>query len=185
MQINEQINDLLRKKNINLADAIVYLLSIYYNQKPCYIPDGLKRKVNSLKIVEYDNVKGKHNWRIPLFQQDVRSFDWVLTEYLPIFEPFGKENTYKNECVKRMETLFRENPTLTKDAVLDGTKYYIYICKRERRNPQYVSSPHYFIEKGMGRTRTNAVLTFIEMAQEERKKLSKIANRQSKSVTMQ
>jgi len=168
--INPIITELLTEGKVRQADGICYLLSLYYGYKPTYVPDEIKQKVHSLGIVELDTTFGVDvssketplKWNIPLFEGAETKFSWVVTEYLALFKPFGKDDTYKRECTKRMKSLFAKNPEIRKEDVLRGTSMYIKECLKRNLVPRLVKSPHYFIKKGTGNDATQDILTWVD-----------------------
>ena len=154
MKINPKILDALRECNISSDDGVPPLLSLYFGYKPSYYPSALLLKLNVAKIVEH--TKTGLQWNIPLFEGVETAFDWVITEYLAIFEIVGK-NKFKRESVTRMKKLFKENPDIRKEEILGATKMYILNV-----DPKYVRNPHYFIEKGLGGDKTQDILEWVD-----------------------
>ena len=157
MTINLKIKEILKEFGILPDDGIPILLSLYYGFTPSYIPQALILKMNLTKIVVQS--KTGLQWNIPLFEGVETAFEWVLTEYLQIFETVGK-NKFKRECVTRMKKLFRENPEIRKEEIIGATEMYI-----NNTDPKYVRNPHYFIEKGSGGDKTQDILEWVEKYQ--------------------
>ena len=67
MEINKQVLDILSENGINRADGLAYLLSVYFDTIPQYVPDDVFTSVNALKFFEVDLEKSKIDWIIPLF----------------------------------------------------------------------------------------------------------------------
>lgn len=181
MSINQNLIELLKNNSINVSDSVSYLLSLYFGYEPSYIPELLKKKINTLNIVSYNSTSFTYTWQTPLFANPEEGLEWVVTEYLPIFKPFSKDNKFKRECVTRMSVLLLEFPDLTKDLILAGTKLYIGQCLQERRQAKFVSNPHYFIQKDKGVNKTNPILTYTDLVRENR---TSNKGRSSESITM-
>jgi len=179
--INLKLIELFQNNNLDTSDCVAYLLSLYFSCEPSYIPDSLKQKVNALSIVVYNRDTYSYTWLQPLFAEEEIRLDWVITEYLPLFKPFGKDNKFKRECTARMEALMYAHPDVSKELVLQATRLYIETCLHERRQAKYVSNPHYFIQKDKGVNMTNPILTYVDLVKEN--KLSS-KGRQSPSITM-
>lgn len=117
------------------------------------IPEALQGKIMWACMEEgIDNVCVTIS---PLGNDD---WDWVKTDYCPLFKTLGKEPHYR-ECVKRMKALFKmEKNNLTQELVIAATKLYL----SENRDPKYIKQPHYFIFKGSGAERTDDLLGYID-----------------------
>lgn len=153
MNVNTNIIETLKEFNINKDDGLTYLLTLFYDLKPNYIPQDIQMKVSASRIVEV--TKTGLQWNVPLFEKQTTAFDWVETEYVPLFAAIGKDK-YKREAVTRMKKLFANNPEIRKDEVLAATELYIF------NNGNYSRFPHYFIEKGSGSEKTQDILDWID-----------------------
>ena len=153
MEINTEILTTLEEFKIRREDGIPYLLSLYFGFNPSYIPDDIKLKVNLSKIVEADKTGFK--WNIPLFEGQETAFEWVKTEYVELFKPYGKATNVR-EATERMKRLFAKNPDIRKEEVLGATELYLL---NENR---FARLPHYFIEKGKGGEKTQDILDWID-----------------------
>lgn len=157
MQINEQVLKILAEFNIRRDNGICYLISLFHGYQPDYIPEKLKQKINVSKIVEMDR-DGTIKWNIPLYDGQETKFQWVKTEYVPLFKARNSSKGGKvRESTARMKKLFANNPDIRKEDVLGATKMYLI-----NTNPEYIRFPHYFIEKGKGVEKTNDILDWIE-----------------------
>lgn len=157
MTINPKIKEILKEANIYYDDALCYLLAVYYGHRPTFIPDTLRLKVNATKIVERDN-KGEYKWNLPLYEGGETAFEWVKTEYVPLFKEVNSDRGGKvRESTSRMKKFFAENPKYRKEDVLEATKMYLF-----NTSPKYVMFPHYFIEKGKGLDKTYTLLDWLE-----------------------
>lgn len=161
MEINSQVIDVLREFNINQNDAICYLISLHYGYKPSYIPEILMQKINTTGIYTLDE-KGTVQWNVSLFDGGVTNFEWVKTEYVPLFKERNPQKGGKvREATARMKALFAKNPDIRKDDVLNATRYYLSCT-----NPSYIRFPHFFIQKGKGLDAIYDILDWIERYKE-------------------
>jgi len=154
--INQELISILNEYNIRVDEAIPYLLSLYYGYNPSYIPDDLKRKIHITKIVSIDIKTNTLVWNIPIFNNQETEFSWVKTEYIELFRPLGKATNYR-ESLTRIKALFTKHPHIRKEDVINATRLYI-----SNTDNKYVRLPHYFIEKGIGLSKTNDILNWID-----------------------
>lgn len=159
MKINKQIKEVLQEINVPYKEGVTYLLSLYFKTVPNYIPENIAIPINIAKIVEMED--GVVSWRIPLFEGQETAFSWVIDEYIELFRSAGK-NKFKRESVARMKKLFASNPDIRKEEVLGATRLYL----RSVNDPKFVRNPHYFIEKGSGGSKTQDILTWIDLYRE-------------------
>jgi len=158
--MNQELINILSKYNIRVDEAMPYLLSLYYGYNPSYIPKELIKKIHISKIVEFDFSMKVIHWNIPLFEEQETEFGWVKTEYLELFRPLGKATNLK-ESIIRMKSLFAKHPEIRKDEILGATRMYI-----TNTDNKFVRLPHYFIEKGVGVSKTNDILEWINKYRE-------------------
>ena len=164
MTINKKILETFEANNINKADGICYLLSLYYGYKPTYIPKEFKIKMNFTKIYEEKN-KSFH-WNVPLFEEQDTNFEWVRKEYIELFRQKNPDKgIYKNECIKRIKRLFAEYPEIRKQDIIQATKMYL-----QETDYRFIRQPHYFIEKGVGVSKTQDILEWVELYKEQKEK---------------
>lgn len=175
MKINQKIFDILKEFNLNADDSICYLISIYHDLKPSYIPDMLKQRIYATGIIIIK--EGNLHWNIPLFSDQVTGFEWIETEYVPLFKEANPQRGGKvRESVKRMKKLFAENPEIRKEEVIGATNFYLL-----NTDYLYIRFPHYFIEKGVGAAKTSDLLDWID---KYRANTERAEGRESASITM-
>lgn len=163
MKINSQIEEVLKETHCNINDSLGYLLALYYDIKPTYIPDEVKRKVHASGIIT--NHQGI-NWNIPLFEEQNTQFDWVKVEYIPLFTRINKEKTgHVSDCITRMKRFFVMYPDIRKDEILAATKLYL-----RNTDPLYIREPRYFVFKGVGADKTSDLAHWVEVYRETNKK---------------
>jgi hypothetical protein len=156
MKINEQILEIFSEFKIYPADGICYLIALFHGYEPTYIPEDLKIKINATGIIGEKN-KNLH-WNIPLYEEQVTAFDWVRTEYVPLFKEANSDRGGNvRESIARMKKLFAANPDIRKDDVIGATKMYLL-----NTESKYIRNPHYFIQKGKGAEKTYDILDWID-----------------------
>lgn len=184
MKINNKIIDVLKEYNINKDNAICYLISLYFNYRPSYIPDDFKKKIDVINIYETDKYNSL-KWNISLFEDDngskTKPFDWVKTEFQVLFKNINITKAGNgNECVRRMKTFFSENPEVRKEDVIGATELYI-----RKTDSNYIRVSHYFIIKGKGTDRISDLESWLEIYKEQQNKLSSLSspNKIGKNIT--
>lgn len=156
MEINSTILKTLDKYKIPRDDGICYLIAVYHGYTPSYIPDKLKQMVNATGLLQFTNTGLE--WKVPLFEGGEVNFEWVKTEYEPMFkESNPKKGGHVKEAITRMKRFFAENPDVRKDEVMEATRMYILNTKSE-----YIRFPHYFIEKDKGVDKICDLLDWIQ-----------------------
>lgn len=156
MEINDEIKEIFKEFNIFPADGICYLLSLFHNHTPTYIPDVLKQKVHISGIVV--NKNGNLHWNVPLYKGQETAFDWIKTEYVPLFKEANPDRGGRvREATARIKKLFAKHPDIRKEDVIAATKMYIY-----NTDSKYIRLPHYFVEKGIGANKTSDLLEWID-----------------------
>ena len=173
MKINEEVKGILREFNISVDDGLSYLLCVYYDTVPSYVPDILVQKLNRTRI--YEEESGSIKWNIPLFEDQITGFEWVK-DWVNEFGNINKERKgNERTCIARMKKFFTENPDIRKDEVIGATQMYFY----NLNDPQYLMTSHYFISKGKGLEKVSTLKDWID-----KYRLSESQGRSSKSVTM-
>lgn len=174
--INPEIREILSEFKIPYDDGVSYLLAVFYNLDPSYIPDTLKKKVIMARIFEVG--KTGVDWRTPLMEEQMTSFGWVK-EYVQVFKRLNPDLPGSvTESTKRFKKFFADNPNVTIQDVKGAVNLYIGSVNDYR----YLMYPHYFISKGVGADKTSMLESWLEKYLEGSKQAS---NRISKSNTMQ
>lgn len=142
IDINPEIKEKLQEHKIRPYDnALCYLMCLYYDIKPNFIPDDLINKVLNTGILNMDYITGKITWGINFLAEDITNFEWI-NEYRDLFKQINSDRVgVKNQCVTRMKRFFINNPSVRKDDVIEATKNYL----RQVSNPKYLKSADYFI----------------------------------------
>ena len=178
MKINEKIIDILREFKIPIDDGICYLIAVHHGYEPSYIPGELKLKINQTKIVTPSAGNVGVNWTLPLYDGGVTAFDWVKTEYVPLFKEKNKDRAgHAPDATRRLKKLFAKDPSIRKEEVMQATKNYL-----ASTDADYIRFPHYFVEKGKGAEKTSDLLSWIESLREEKEYQQ---SRSSSATTMQ
>jgi hypothetical protein len=177
MTINTEVKEILREFDISLDDGLMYLLSIYYGYTPSYIPDSLKSRINRTKIIVRDD-KGELKWNVSLFEGQETKFDWVATEWMPIFANLNPDRKgVKRTAISRMKKFFAKNPDYRKEDVMEATRMYA----KSVDDTNYTVTSHYFIYKGVGAEKVSLLEEWCEKLDVARRSN---AIRNSRSNTM-
>ena len=177
MKINEDILPILSELNIGQNDGLAFLLLKYYDIKPSFIPSALESKMN-LTGIYYKDHNNSLAWKVPLFDEQQTAFDWVKSEYVPLFRAVNPEKVgNQNTTVRLMKKFFAETPDVRKDEVLGASIFYL-----KNTDPKYIRQCHYFIRKGAG---ANMVSDLTEWVEKYRKYQERETGRMAQSNTMQ
>ena len=175
MKVNDEIIKTLKNNNISLDDGLTYLISLYYDLKPTFIPEVLKSQILVSGIISPK--EGEVYWKIPLFEETISHFEWVK-EYREAFKRINPERAGNlNTCISRFKKYFAENPEVRVEDVKDAVNMYF----RSVRDPQYLMKSHNFIFMGQAANRTSELEVWVERVMEVRKSET---GRQSLSNTM-
>jgi hypothetical protein len=162
--INSEISSVLREYNVNLSEAKLYLLAIYFRLDAEYVSEATKKQVNALGIVEReykDNSSIPHTirWKVPLFNEEKdEAFNWISSYQ----EQFGKLNPSrrgtKSAVMARMKKFFTEHPEIRKTDVKAATEAYL----KTITDPQFLKSAHKFIYEGTGFNKVSMLEQYVE-----------------------
>ena len=162
MNINPQIRAVLAQYAIPVEDGIAYLLSIFFNCRPSYTPTLLIQRMNVTNILGIDSNR-EVVWNIPLFEGESQTkWDWVKDWNAEFGNVNKKRKAPDKDCITRMKAFFADNPDVRKEEVIGATKMYF----RTLNSAEYITSSHYFINKGVGRDRTSALEGWVEKYRE-------------------
>lgn len=160
-EINPIIYEKLREQKIEEGfdenEAILYLLSIYFELSVLCFRDEISRKVNLAKIVDRDyettkvSLSNPVKWNINLFQKeeiiDV-NWDWVDKEYRTLFRNIRlNAGGDKAGCITKMKKFFSLNPEIRKQDVLEAADRYTLPFKNGVEPVKYMQGADYFISK--------------------------------------
>lgn len=143
--------------NIIAEDMIGYLICIYHNIYPTYLPlSEIQKEAVRLGLIEiktdlpvfliplYNNEKTDDKWK------------WVEDKYIPLFKDVKKDNPIR-EVLPRMKKFFSKNIDIRIDEVIGASKMYI-----KETNYKYIRESRYFIYKGVGANQISDLLTYVE-----------------------
>jgi hypothetical protein len=162
MIINEQIKEILKEFNINESDGIIYLISLHLNlvTHSTIFPESFVSLICSTGIF-YADTTGL-NWKIPLFEEQETQWSWIKNEYIPMFKNLNKDRAGNyRDCVSRLKKIFSKYPEIRKEDVIAATKMYLRDTDRE-----YIKTSHYFIEKGIGASKSSDLLEWVDRYKE-------------------
>lgn len=142
---NEVIIETLKDYKIPLNNGLAYLLCVYYDVKPDFIPDSLKSQVLTSGIFTTDS-KNSITWRIPLFKDgksEEENYEWVKGWVQSFKDKNNNIPRPYTECVRRFKKFFRTYPNYTVEDVKKATEAYF----KSVNDYSFLKWPHYFISK--------------------------------------
>lgn len=141
MKLNETISETLKDYKIDPKEGIPFLLCLYYGFSPSYMPPELQKRVMATNIVQ-----GSLNdltWNIPLFEEQMTGYEWVK-DYVAVFKKLNPSVPGSvTESTRRFKKFFAKNPQYTVEDVKGAVNLYV----KSLNDPNYISWPHYFINK--------------------------------------
>lgn len=141
LEVNSEIKEILFKNAIPVQDGVSYLVNLYYELEPSYIPDELKRKILAINIVSKDYSSGLMVWKVNLFEETETGFEWI-SEWMDLFKKVNPDRRgVKSDVLKRMKKFFINNPSIRKDDIFAATEYYL----GSLGDPKYCKKSHKFI----------------------------------------
>ena len=175
MIINNEIKEILTENGIRPDDGISFLLSLYFDLKPVYIPNRLKLDILTTGIIEYDNKTDTLIWKKRLFEEQMTGFEWVK-EYRDSFKQINPDRAGDlNTCVARFKKFFSKYPQYRVEDIKEAVNAYF----RSVSSPKYLMKSHKFIYEGNATTGSSELLTWLERVAENNQE-----GRMSKSNTM-
>ena len=158
-EISKEVRQVFKLNGIDVDKGVLHLLAVYYG----VIDHNTSKKdleaIAALNI--YSFVPGGVNWSIPLFSGEAIDFSWVNEKFIPLFARCGK-NKYGSEAMLRFRQLFKDNPKLTPELIIQATKDYL-----DETPVRYVMNPHYFVTKGNGAQKTHTILSWVNYPKED------------------
>ena len=162
MKINREIIEKLKNSGISVDEGLTFLLSLYHDLKPSYIPNIIKSQVLATNIISF--TEEDITWEIPLFGDLVTHFEWVK-EYRDSFKNINPDRAGNlRTCTSRFKKYFAENPHVRVEDVKDAVNMYF----RSVRDPQYLMKSHNFIYMGQAANRTRELEVWVERVLETR-----------------
>lgn len=150
MNINPVIKQTLGLYNVNEAEGILCLLSLYHNLNEHIVPEMIHKQINLTKIVERDyNKPGSIIWNIPLYENEVVITEWDWIEAWRLL--FGKLRNdaigNKKSCDMKMRKYFAEHPSVRMQDVIKATMLYLTPYYNKKKDVAYLQRADYFISK--------------------------------------
>lgn len=180
---NQSVIDKLEEYGITEAaetdEALLYLLSVFFELTCESVSPEIIRRVNLTKIVtrDFDDpARPTVVWTMPLFSTsaDVAELNWEwIAEYRELFgaiRPTAK-GELKN-VVKKMKTFFSQNPHVRKEDVMEAARRYIHEHISSRSDSKFLQQADYFIRKqGPNGGEGSRLQLWLEIIFDERKRL--------------
>lgn len=159
MEINPQIEDILKDYSIGRSAGLLVLLGIYYNlDVDTVCPEEAVKAINLTKIVEKDHPTSEIKWNIPLFEGQEIAFDWIKDWR----EGFRRVNPDRDgelsTTIKRMKEFFGKNPEIRKEDVYAARDFYFGTLTSNK----YCMKAHKFIYDGAGAMKNSTLLEYCE-----------------------
>jgi hypothetical protein len=176
MIVNPKILTILEENEISRDDGITYLIALYNNLNPSYIPEELKRKIYANGIINRGDSKGTITWIVPLFKDDdSNNWEWVTTKFRTMFSQLrGDGGGNKKSCIEKMQLFFKNNPNTKIEDVLSSAAMYLEQFKNGKQNVQYMQRADYFILKTQrgagGITHESRLEEYLEIVKKQKEK---------------
>ena len=159
MEINPEVEELLKEYKINRSAGLLVLLGIYYElDVDTVCPTEAVQAINITKIVEKDYTSKTVKWNVPLFRGQEVAFDWVK-DWL---EGFGRVNVDRkgelSTSIKRMKEFFSKNPEYRKEDVYAARDFYFGTLTSNK----YCMKSHKFIYDGVGVMKNSTLLEYCQ-----------------------
>lgn len=168
VSINSDIVLTLRQYNINVDEAKLYLLGIYFNIDTQYISEKTRKQVNALNIVdrEYSSVgRDAVSWNVPLFAEEkAEAFAWI-EKWMDGFRRINPHRIgTKAAVMSRMKKFFAAHPEIRTEDVFKATEMYFATVSE----PQYLKSSHKFIYEGAGFSLSSMLEQYTDQLKESK-----------------
>lgn len=166
LNFNSEIRSIFATHSISIHDGLAYLLCLYYNLDPSYIPEVLERKILSTNIVTKDYENDIIKWNVSLFEETENGFDWI-SDWMDLFKRVNPERRgTKADVLRRMKTFFMNNPSVRKEDVFKATEMYLQSVS----SPMYCKKSHKFIYEQDG---SSMLLDYVEKLDENKDQKTK------------
>jgi len=168
VSINTEIIKALRQYRINIDEAKLYLLGIYFDVDTQYINEKTRKQVNALNILErdYSTNENKIRWRVPLFNEEKSdAFDWI-DQWMDRFKRINPHRRgTRTSVMSRMKKFFSAHPEVRVEDVFKATEEYF----KTVQDPQYLKSSHKFIYEGSGFNLHSMLEQYVILVRESNK----------------
>lgn len=146
LEVNSRIKEILNNCNISIHDGLSYLLCLYYELEPSFIPNEIIRRISASGIVEKDLKTGNFKWNVDLFEESDDNLEWI-GEWMDLFKEKNPERRgTRSLAIKRMKSFYMNNPFISKAEVFEATKMYLQGVSQ----PKYCKKSHKFIKEQDG-----------------------------------
>lgn len=175
MKLNPELKDVFKEFNIDSAQGIFCLMSIYHKipltGMLASLLESTMMQINVSKIVEkdYKTTPPSVVWNYPLYEGEETEWAWVDKEFRPLFKAANKLKAGSaSSCIRKMKDFFRKHPSVRKDDVLAAAKLYISSVN----DTTYLQQADYFIFKNSDTKSafTSRLEQYIELLKENRKR---------------
>ena len=158
MKINSKIKEILTDYKITIKDGVSYLILLYYDCIPSYVPSSLMTQLNKTNIYSFES--SSIQWNVKLFEEQITGFEWVV-DWMKLFSDINKERRgVKNTCIARMKKFFAEFPDIRKEDVVEATKMYLDSLKGQDR--KFLKTSHKFIYEGSGTEKMSHLKEWVD-----------------------
>lgn len=178
ININPQIAERLRELDLNVDDALIYLIAKHYNLEPSYIPAKLKLQVLSTGILTDKN-------KPSLFKSRESVSSGTFTIGMPQVKEFrdwfkkinpGRASSI-DSCSRKLKRFLDEHPDVTFFEVISATKLYLESVD----DPKYLIYADNFIYRGIGEDENSPLESWVEKVKDNKEEIN---NRHSNYNTM-
>lgn len=147
--INPTIKKKIDELKLDRADALSILISLHFGIIPTLF---INNKLFIKRLSPIVSITPEIKFHIPFLKEDDQDYEWVKTEYLPLFKTVSKK--YNNNRINSpkatviaMKKFFQDYPSLCdKDEVIECAKMYITDCINNG-SVKYIKESNYFINK--------------------------------------
>lgn len=158
MEINKQIEVILKEHNIDRSQGLLCLLGIYYKlDVDTTCSEETVKAINLTKIVEKDYNTKRIIWHIPLFRGQITEWDWVI-EWHNKWNVNPTRKDAEKDVLKRMQDFFSKYPQYRIADVMLATDNYF----KTVRDSNYLKSSAKFIFEGIGVAKKSLLLSWCE-----------------------
>lgn len=167
MNINPDLEILLKDSDVERDYVLNYLLAVHFGLDTTFYPQKVKQIPFSLGILTKDYINDALIWKVHLFGEiDQKGYEWI-SEWMDLFKAISPNRRgSKADVLKRMKEFLKMYPSIGKGEIVEATKAYL----RTVHDPTYVKTSHKFIYEGSGKTKTSMLLQWIEIVEENNKK---------------
>lgn len=169
MNINPDLEILLRDSEIERDYVLNYLIAVHFGLDTAFYPQKIKQIPFSLGIITRDYVNDGFSWKVPLFSTGENAeagFDWI-SDWMDLFkEASVARRGSRADVLKRMKEFLRTYPSIGKNEIIEATKEYLKTVS----DPTYVKTSHKFIYEGVGKSKSSMLLQWIEITEEKKKR---------------